>query len=91
MKLGSFKTWPALSTSFQPFRLTDTVLVFFTVEFLKRRQPSPRARQLATKVGLVVVVTLTVFALRNDVERFLKLGDPAPLDVGGQTSDGQGR
>ena len=78
--------------NFLPVPILDGgLLVFFTLELFKRRPPSPRARQLATKVGLVVVVTLTVFALRNDVERFLKLGDPPPLDVGGQTSDSEGR
>ena len=54
--------------------LDGGLLVFFTLELFKRRPPSPRARQLATKVGLVIVVGLTVLALRNDVVRFL-LGD----------------
>ena len=61
--------------NFLPVPILDGgLLVFFTLELFKRRPPSPRARQLATKVGLVIVVGLTVLALRNDVVRFL-LGD----------------
>ena len=58
--------------NFLPVPILDGgLLVFFTLELFKRRPPSPRARQIATTVGLVVVVVLTVFALRNDVVRFL--------------------
>jgi len=61
--------------NFLPVPILDGgLLVFFTLELFKRRPPSPRARQIATKVGLVIVVGLTVLALRNDVVRFL-LGD----------------
>ena len=57
--------------NFLPVPILDGgLLVFFTLELFKRRPPSPRARQIATKVGLVVVVTLMLFALRNDVMRF---------------------
>jgi len=58
--------------NFLPVPILDGgLLVFFTLELFKRRPPSPRARQIATNVGLVVVVALMVLALRNDVERFL--------------------
>jgi regulator of sigma E protease len=58
--------------NFLPVPILDGgLLVFFTLELFKRRPPSPRARQIATKVGLVIVLVLTVFALRNDVVRFL--------------------
>jgi regulator of sigma E protease len=58
--------------NFLPVPILDGgLLMFFTLELFKRRPPSPRARQIATKVGLVIVVTLTIFALRNDVVRFL--------------------
>ncbi|HEY7372080.1 MAG TPA: RIP metalloprotease RseP [Polyangia bacterium] len=60
--------------NFLPVPILDGgLLVFFTLELFKRRPPSPRARAIATRVGLVVVVTLTVLALRNDVVRFLLL------------------
>ena len=36
-----------------------------------RQPPSRRARDIATLRGLVVVVTLMLFALRNDVVRYL--------------------
>ena len=58
--------------NFLPVPILDGgLLVFFTLELFKRRPPSPRAREIATYVGLVVVVTLMLFALRNDVVRFL--------------------
>jgi membrane-associated protease RseP (regulator of RpoE activity) len=43
----------------------------FTIELFKRRPPSVRARQIASYVGLVIVATLMLFALRNDVVRYL--------------------
>jgi regulator of sigma E protease len=58
--------------NFLPVPILDGgLLVFFTLELFKRRPPSPRARQIATTVGLVIVALLTLFALRNDVVRFL--------------------
>jgi regulator of sigma E protease len=58
--------------NFLPVPILDGgLLVFFTLELFKRRPPSPRARQIATKAGMIIVVVLTVFALRNDVVRFL--------------------
>jgi regulator of sigma E protease len=58
--------------NFLPVPILDGgLLTFFTLELFKRRPPSPRARQIATRVGLVVVVTLMLFAISNDVKRFL--------------------
>jgi len=58
--------------NFLPVPILDGgLLVFFTLELFKRRPPSPRAREIASYVGLVIVATLMVLALRNDVERFL--------------------
>jgi regulator of sigma E protease len=58
--------------NFLPVPILDGgLLVFFTLELFKRRPPSPRARQIATNVGLVIVVMLTILAVRNDVVRFL--------------------
>jgi len=51
--------------------LDGGLLVFFTLELFKRRPPSPRAREIASYVGLVIVATLMLFALRNDVVRYL--------------------
>ena len=45
--------------------------MFFTLELFKRRPPSQRARQIATYVGMVIVVILMLLALRNDVVRYL--------------------
>jgi regulator of sigma E protease len=61
--------------NFLPVPILDGgLLVFFTLELFKRRPPSPRAREIATYVGLVVVVILMLFALRNDVVRYLLPG-----------------
>jgi regulator of sigma E protease len=58
--------------NFLPVPLLDGgLLMFFTLELFKRRPPSARARQIASYVGLVIVGTLMLFALRNDVVRYL--------------------
>jgi regulator of sigma E protease len=58
--------------NFLPVPILDGgLLMFFTIELFKRRPPSVRARQIASYVGLVIVATLMLFALRNDVVRYL--------------------
>jgi len=58
--------------NFLPVPILDGgLLVFFTLELFKRRPPSVRAREIASYVGLVIVATLMLFALRNDVVRYL--------------------
>jgi regulator of sigma E protease len=46
------------------------LLLFFTIELFKRRPPSARARTITTYIGVVVVVMLVLFALKNDVVKF---------------------
>ena len=58
--------------NFLPVPILDGgLLVFFTIELLKGRPPSRRAREVASYVGLAAVVALMAFALKNDVVRFL--------------------
>jgi regulator of sigma E protease len=58
--------------NFLPVPILDGgLLVFFTIELFKGRPPSRRAREIASYVGLVVVVLLMAFALKNDLVRFL--------------------
>jgi regulator of sigma E protease len=58
--------------NFLPVPILDGgLLMFFTIELFKRRPPSVRAREIASYVGLVIVATLMLFALRNDVVRYL--------------------
>lgn len=58
--------------NFLPIPILDGgLLMFFTIELAKGRPPSPRARQIASYVGLVVVVLMMAFALKNDLVRFL--------------------
>jgi regulator of sigma E protease len=58
--------------NFLPIPILDGgLLMFFTIELAKGRPPSMRAREVASYVGLVVVVVLMAFALKNDVVRFL--------------------
>jgi len=54
--------------------LDGGLLMFFTIELAKGRPPSARARQIASYVGLVLVLSLMVLALKNDVVRFLRPG-----------------
>jgi regulator of sigma E protease len=58
--------------NFLPIPILDGgLLLFFTIELFKRRPPSPRARAITTYIGVVVVVLLVLFALKNDVVRFI--------------------
>lgn len=58
--------------NFLPVPILDGgLLVFFTIELFKRDPPSARAREIASYVGLVIVAILMLFALRNDVVRYL--------------------
>ncbi|MBK6847237.1 MAG: RIP metalloprotease RseP [Proteobacteria bacterium] len=45
-------------------------IMFFTIEAIRRRPLSLRARALASYFGLVLLVSLMVFALKNDITRF---------------------
>jgi regulator of sigma E protease len=46
-------------------------LVLFAVEAVRRRKLSPRLREAVVTVGLVLIVAITVLALRNDIVRYL--------------------
>ena len=57
--------------NFLPIPILDGgLLMFFTIELFKHRPPSARARAITTYIGVVVVVLLVAFALKNDVVRF---------------------
>lgn len=45
-------------------------LLFFTLEAIKRRRVSLRVREYATYVGLVVLLSLMLFAFKNDIFRY---------------------
>ncbi|NVB42559.1 RIP metalloprotease RseP [Pseudenhygromyxa sp. WMMC2535] len=45
-------------------------LLFFTIEAVRRKPLGQRAREIASAVGLVIVLLLMLIALRNDVIRF---------------------
>ena len=45
-------------------------LLFFTIEAIRRKPLGQRAREIASAVGLVVILLLMLIALRNDVMRF---------------------
>jgi regulator of sigma E protease len=46
-------------------------LVMFAIEAIRRRPPSVRFREVANLVGLVLLLSLMVFAFRNDIVRFV--------------------
>lgn len=46
-------------------------IMFFTVEAIKRRPLSLRAREIASYIGLFLLLSLMVFAMKNDVVRYL--------------------
>jgi regulator of sigma E protease len=48
-------------------------LMFFVIELVKRKPPSARARSIASYVGIVLVVLIVAYALKNDVVRLFKL------------------
>jgi len=45
-------------------------LMFFAIEAVRRKQPSLRTRQLASYVGLAIIVLLMAVAFKNDLERY---------------------
>lgn len=45
-------------------------LLFFTIEAIRRKPLGQRAREIASAIGLVVILLLMLIALRNDVMRF---------------------
>lgn len=45
-------------------------ILFFTLEAVRRRPLSQRAREVAAIIGLVVILILLLIALRNDIVRF---------------------
>ena len=45
-------------------------ILFFTVEAVKRKQVSLRVREIATYVGLVLLISLMIFAFKNDIVRY---------------------
>lgn len=45
-------------------------LLFFTLEAIRRRPLSQRAREISSIVGLVIILMLLLIALRNDIVRF---------------------
>ena len=46
-------------------------LMFFTLEALRRKPLSQRAREITSAIGLVIILLLLLIALRNDVMRFI--------------------
>jgi regulator of sigma E protease len=46
-------------------------VVMFAIEALRRRRVSARVRDGFVMAGLVVIVSLTVLAVRNDIVRYL--------------------
>ena len=45
-------------------------LMFYTLEAIRRRPLGQRAREIASAIGLVIILVLLLVALRNDVVRF---------------------
>lgn len=45
-------------------------LMFFTLEAFRRRPLGQRAREIASAIGLVIILVLLLIALRNDITRF---------------------
>ncbi|MBW2731063.1 MAG: RIP metalloprotease RseP [Deltaproteobacteria bacterium] len=46
-------------------------IMFFTIEAVNRRPLSLRAREVASYVGLFLLISLMVFAMKNDIVRYL--------------------
>ncbi len=45
-------------------------IMFFTIEAIKRRRVSLRIREVATYVGLVLLISLMILAFKNDIVRY---------------------
>jgi regulator of sigma E protease len=44
--------------------------MLFALEAVKRRELTPRTRQIAYYVGFSMIVLLMLLALKNDIERY---------------------
>jgi regulator of sigma E protease len=45
-------------------------LLFFAIEAVRRRPLGQRAREIASSVGLIIILVLLLVALRNDISRY---------------------
>lgn len=45
-------------------------LLFAVIEAIRRKPISPKAREIASLVGLALLVALMIFAFKNDIERY---------------------
>ena len=45
-------------------------ILFFTIEAIRRRPLGPKAREIASLVGLAVIIVLLIVAARNDILRY---------------------
>lgn len=45
-------------------------LLFFTIEAIRRKPLSQRAREIASGIGLTIIIVLMLIALRNDIIKF---------------------
>jgi len=46
-------------------------ILFFTIEAVRRRPLSQRAREIASATGLVLIIVLLLVATRNDILRYV--------------------
>jgi regulator of sigma E protease len=44
--------------------------LFFTIEAVRRRPLSQRAREISSAIGLVIILLLLLVATRNDIIRY---------------------
>lgn len=52
-------------------------ILFFTIEGIRRRPLGQRAREIASAIGLVLILLLLLIATRNDIMRFWMTDDDA--------------
>jgi regulator of sigma E protease len=49
-------------------------LLFYAIEAIRRQPLSERSQEIGFRIGLVIVAALMIFATRNDIMHFLKVG-----------------
>lgn len=45
-------------------------ILFYLIELVKRKPPSLRTREILSYIGIVIIITLVIYALRNDILKY---------------------
>ena len=68
----------SLALALEARAMKEDLMLGDTPKAVKRRKLSLRAREIATYVGLVLLISLMIFAFKNDIVRYWINQPPTP-------------